>query len=596
MARRSLFGQILSAFLAIILVSLAASIWETSRSLRAFHLDQTAATLEARANIVELEMAGLFSEEQTVRADTLCKEIGRLSGTRITVILPSGKVIGDSDELPAQMDNHGDRPEVREALAGRAGRAVRYSHTLRQDWVYLAVPVRENGAIKGVLRASTSLASVNSALRGVYPRMALTGAAVALLAVLASLVLARRIAGPVSRMVAGTRRLAAGDFDTRLVSPDSAELAELAGAMNTMAGDLRERMEILNRQRAELDAVLSSMEEGVLAVDREERVISLNRAAAELFGVNAQASRGRDIREVVRHPQLQACVARLLAESGPFSEDVTLSTPGERHLLVSATGLRDGRGGETGALLVLQDVTELRRLERVRSDFVANVSHELRTPVTSIKGYAETLLAENPRDPETLERFLGIIVRQSDRLTALVDDILSLARLERSEASGSESGETEFEPVGVRAIIEAALHVCSPTADERRIRIEVEPGENVLLRANQALAEQALVNLVDNAVKYSDPGGVVRVDAVSDGDWVSIRVTDAGPGIAPDQQSRIFERFYRIDRGRSRAMGGTGLGLSIVKHIMNVHGGRIEVESELGRGSRFSLFFRAHRA
>ncbi len=594
MARRSLFGQILSAILAVILVSLAAATWETSRSMRAFHLSQTAATLEARARIVELEMTGLFSESQVNKVDALCKDIGRISGTRITVILPSGKVIGDSEEPSAQMDNHGDRPEVRDALAGRAGHAVRYSHTLRQDWVYVAVPVIEHGETRGVVRASTSLASVNSALRGAYLRMAANGAAVALLAVLVSLFLARRIAGPVNRMVAGTRRLAAGDFGTRLVPPDSAELAELAGAMNTMAGDLRERMETVDRQRAELDAVLSSMEEGVLAVDREERVISLNRAAAELFGVNPQASRGRDIREVVRNPQVQGCVARLLAESAPFSENVTISTPGERNLLVSATGLRDGRGGEAGALLVLQDVTELRRLERVRSDFVANVSHELRTPITSIKGYAETLLAENARDPETLERFLGIIVRQSDRLTALVDDILSLARLERSEAADSD--EAGFEPVGANAVVEAALHLCSHSADERGIRIEVAQVENTLLLANAALAEQALVNLLDNAVKYSERNAVVRVDAVSDADWVVIRVTDSGPGIAPDQQARIFERFYRIDRGRSRAMGGTGLGLSIVKHIMNVHGGRIELESELGKGSRFSLFFQAYRA
>ena len=593
MARRSLFSQILLGFLAVILVSIGASIWETSRSTRAFHLDQTAATLEARANIVELEMVGLFSEGNTARVNALCGEIGKRSATRVTVILPSGKVIGDSDEPPAQMDNHGDRPEVREALAGRSGRAVRYSHTLRQDWVYVAIPVHENGKITGVVRASTSLASVNDALRGAVLRIGLAGTVVALLAVLVSLFLARRIAGPVSRMVAGTRRLAAGDFDTRLVPPDSLELAELAGAMNTMAGDLRQRMETVDRQRAELDAVLSSMEEGVLAVDRDEHVISLNRAAAELLGVTAQTSRGRDIREVVRNVQLQECVARLLENPAPFCEDVTLTTPGERHLLVSATGLRNGRGGEAGALLVLQDVTELRRLERVRSDFVANVSHELRTPVTSIKGYAETLLAEKQRDPETLERFLGIIVRQSDRLTALVDDILSLARLERSEAS--ELGEAEFELVGVHAVIEAALHVCSPTADERRIRIAVEPGENVFLRANPALAEQALVNLLDNALKYSDPDGVVRICTVAGGDWVSIRVADSGPGMAPDQQARIFERFYRIDRGRSRAMGGTGLGLSIVKHIMNVHGGRIEVESELGRGSTFSLFFPLHR-
>ena len=588
MARRSLFGQILFAFLAVILVSLGAWIWEISRSMRAFHLDQTSATLESRARIVELEMEGLFSPAHADRVEALCKEIGRLSGTRITVILPSGAVLGDSDEPPAQMDNHGSRPEVREALTGRTGRAVRYSRTLHNDWVYVAVPVFEGGAVAGVVRASTSLASVNGALRGAYLRIAVAGAAVALLAALVSLLLARRIAGPVSRMVEGTRRLAAGDFDTRLVPPDSAELAELAGAMNVMARDLRERMEAADRQRAELDAVLSSMEEGVLAVDRDERVISLNRAAAELFSVDAQASRGRPVREVVSNTKLRECVERLLGSAASFSEDVTLGAPPqERHLLVSATGLRDGRGGEVGALLVLQDVTELRRLERVRSDFIANVSHELRTPVTSIKGYAETLLGDARDDPESRERFLEIIARQADRLAALVEDILSLARFERSEAGGG----TEIEQVSVAAVLDAALQACVPKARKRRVRVTVACADDLTMDANPALAEQALLNLLDNAVKFSEPGGEVSMEARAAANGISICVADTGPGIAPDHQPRIFERFYRVDRGRSRALGGTGLGLAIVKHIMVLHGGGVELESEPGRGSRFTLWF-----
>ncbi len=591
MARRSLFSQILFAFLAVTLVSLAAWIWETSRSMRAFHLGQTAAALESRAGIVELELAGLFSEAQTARVDAICKEVGRLSGTRVTVILPSGRVIGDTDEPPEKMDNHGDRPEIRKALAGRVGSAVRYSHTLRQDWVYVALPVRENGAVAGVVRASTSLASVNDALRGAYLRIALAGAGVALLAVVVSMFLARRIAGPVSRMVAGTRRLAAGDFETRLVPPDSAELAELAGAMNIMARDLRERMEAADRQRAELDAVLSSMEEGVLAVDRNGRVISLNRAAAELFGVSADTARGREVREVVQNPQLQECVARMLAGPAPFCEDVTLSAPAGRHLMVSATGLRAGRGGEAGALLVLEDVTELRRLERVRSDFVANVSHEIRTPVTSIKGYAETLLSDARDDPESRDRFLEIIARQADRLAALVDDILSLARLERTETSGDPG----LEHVDVATVMEGAVQACAPKAADRQVRISVSCPAGLAMEANPALAEQALLNLLDNAVKFSEPGGEVRMEAVPGPNETAISVTDTGPGIALDHQSRIFERFYRVDRGRSRAMGGTGLGLAIVKHIMSLHGGRVELESEPGKGSRFTLWFPAPR-
>jgi len=586
-ARRSLFSQILFAFLAVILISLAAWIWETSRSMRAFHLGQTEIALEARASAVEQELNPLFLQKEADRIDALCKEIGRVSGARITAILPSGAVIGDTDEEPARMDNHGDRPEVRDALAGRTGKAVRYSHTLQQDWVYVAVPVQTKGELLGVVRASNSLASVNGPLYGAFVRIGLAGALVALLAAAVSLLLARRIAGPLGRMVEGTRRLAAGDFETRLVPPDSTELAELAGAMNRMARDLHERMEAADRQRAELDAVLSSMEEGVLAVDRQRRVISINRAAAELFGVDAQTARGREVHSVVRNPGLQECVARMLDSATPFCEDVTLGPPGERHLLVSATGLRAGRGGETGALLVLEDVTELRRLERVRSDFVANVSHEIRTPVTSIKGYAETLLSEAKDDPESRDRFLEIIARQADRLAALVDDILSLARLERTEASGVPG----IEQVAVDTVMEGAVQACAPKAADRQVRITVSCPADLAIEANPALVEQALLNLLDNAVKFSEPGGEIRMGAYSDETGVSVSVSDAGPGIAADHQARIFERFYRVDRGRSRAMGGTGLGLAIVKHIMSLHGGRVELESEPGKGSRFTLWF-----
>jgi len=584
-ARKSLFIHILLPFLAVILGALVIATWEASRSMRRFHLDQTAAALEVRARIVERQFERKFSAEHTAEVDAACKDFGKLSGTRITVILPSGKVIGDTDEEIGRMDNHADRPEIREAMAGRIGRAMRYSHTLRTNWFYVAKPVYETDKIVGVVRASTSLASVDHALQHVLLRFGLASAGVAIVAALVGFGIARRITGPVKQMVVGTQRFAQGDFDKRLPLPESAELAELATAMNSMAGQLRERIQTVNRQRSELDAVLSSMVEGVLAVDSQERVISLNRAAAGLFGMDPESARGRDMREVVRNPRLQECVTQMLSRFEPFEDEITLTSPAERLLRVSATGLRDEQGREMGALLVFNDVTELRRLERARSDFIANVSHEIRTPVTSIKGYAETLLTEAEKDHETSQRFLEIIAHHADRLAALVEDILSLAGLERSEAAK----DIAFERILLRTVIDDAVQVCAPKAAAKGVRLLVTCDPGLEVRANAAMLEQALINLVDNAIKYSEPDGEIRVEAASAPEGVLLSVRDFGVGIAPEHLPRIFERFYRVDRSRSRKLGGTGLGLAIVKHIVALHGGRVTVESALGKGSCFTI-------
>lgn len=590
MTRRSLFTQILWPFLTVIIVGLSVTMWEATVSMREFHRDETRTSLECRARLFvrEIENRGLLKEATAAAGgilDAVCKELGNLYEARITFVLPSGKVAGDSDENPAEMDNHGDRPEIREALAGHVGRSIRHSHTKHSDLVYVAIPVYHGAVLCGVVRMSASLEAVDQVLSAVHARLFAAGGIIALLSVAVSFWLARRVTGPVKDMVAGARAYAEGDLGNRLPVPRSTELGKLATAMNLMAGHLDERIKTVRRQRNELDAVFSSMAEGAVAVDREERVVSLNRAAAALFGVDLETARGRDIREVVRNPKIQECVLRKLADSEPFVEDVLLTNPEERHIRVSATGLRDERGAEIGALLVLEDITELWRLERVRRDFVANLSHEIRTPVTSIKGYAETLLGEASRDPETLEQFLNVIVRQADRLSALVDDILSLATLERSEAAK----DIPFDDISVLSSLEEAVRVCSPKAAARGIEIHVDCAKDIRAVANASLLEQAVINLLDNAIKYSEAGSRVDIQSVQSGEEIVLSVRDTGCGISEEDLSRIFERFYRVDRARSRALGGTGLGLSIVKHIATLHGGRVSVESVLGKGSCFAI-------
>ena len=588
MARRSLITEILLGLLPVVLLAVVAATWNAVHALRRLHFDETASGLEIRARLIERELQGKLDDPNYPDVESLCKELGRLSAARVTVILPSGRVIGDSEEGPANMDNHADRPEVREAIAGRVGRAVRYSHTLRADLMYVAVPMYEPTAadrLVCVVRSSLPLASANQMLNRVLLRVGSWAMIVALAAAALSILLARRIARPLRAMEAGARRFARGDFDPRLPSARTAELSELASAMNSMAAQLRARIQAMERQRGELDAVLSSMTESVVAVDGQERIVLLNRAAARLFGVSLESARGRPVQEVVRSPKLQQCISRMLTTSESFGDDVVLVDTSEHQLHISASALRDETGNQIGALLAINDVTELRRLERARSDFVANVSHEIRTPITLIKGYAETLLGEAKPEPETASRFLEIILRQADRMCSLVDDILSLASLERSATTA----DATLEKTGVRGVIDAAVNVCAAKAAGKELRVQVTCPEGLEVQAQAFLLEQALTNLLDNAIKYSDLGGEVRVEAERVSGEVLIRVRDAGQGIAQEHLPRIFERFYRVDKARSRKLGGTGLGLAIVKHIVNLHGGRISVESALGKGSCFTL-------
>jgi two-component system phosphate regulon sensor histidine kinase PhoR len=327
------------------------------------------------------------------------------------------------------------------------------------------------------------------------------------------------------------------------------------------------------------------MVEGVLAVDREERLISINQAAASLLGIRSTEASGRSIQEVVRNVELQQFIAKTLSETGRVEGEITLRENGERFLQAHGTILRDGSGREIGALVVLNDITRLRRLEGVRREFVANVSHELRTPITSIKGFVETLLDGAMWRPPDAERFLGIVAKQADRLNAIVTDLLTLSRVEQD----TEKLSIPLEEHSIREVLKEAVQVCELKGVAKDVTIALTCDEKISARINPPLLEQAVVNLVDNAVKYSDSGKTVRVEGTESGSEVIISVIDEGCGIAKEHLPRLFERFYRVDRARSRELGGTGLGLAIVKHIAKAHGGHVAVESALGKGSTFTI-------
>ncbi len=587
MRTRRLFWQLYPSYLLITLVSLLVVAVYASVAVERFYRRQTAVHLRARAYLVEEQFREELAQGQSERIDALCKRLGPRSSTRITVILPSGEVVGDSEKPPAEMDNHADREEIREALAGRVGSKVRYSFTMEQDMMYVAVPVEDGGTIIGVLRTSVPVTAVEATVAMIHWRIAVAGFAVAVIAAGVSLLVARRIVRPLEEIQRGAERFARGDLRHKLPTAGTRELAALAEAMNQMAAQLDDRIRTVLQQRNEREAVLSSMVEGVLAVDRQECVVSVNQAGAELLGVDPQEAEGRSLQEIVRDPDLQRLVAEVLESQQPRTGDIrmALAAGEERHLNAQGTVLRDARQSAIGAVLVLHDVTRIKRLELVRRDFVANVSHELRTPVTSIKGFVETLIDGAKDDPQEADRFLRIVARQADRLNAIIEDLLTLSRVEQE----AETREIALDEGPIRDVLEAAVAVCRSKADGKDIRLEVACDGELHAPINPPLLEQAVVNLVDNALKYSLQGQTVQVDAVRTENEVVIRVRDHGCGISREHLPRIFERFYRVDRARSRELGGTGLGLSIVKHIAQSHGGRATVRSTPGEGSTFCI-------
>jgi len=407
-----------------------------------------------------------------------------------------------------------------------------------------------------------------------------------------SLAATRRITMPIEDLKRGAERFARGELVARLRMPESQEMGQLADAMNTMAAQLEDRIRAVERQRNELEAVFGSMVEGVIAVDTQERVISINAAAAALFDISRARALGRDLREVIRNADLHQFVGQTLRSAGPAEADITLHQQGEQQVRLHGAPLSDTSRRNIGCVVVLHDVTALNRLENARRDFVANVSHELKTPITSIKGYVETLLDGALEDPDSARRFLATIGKQADRLHTLIEDLLKLSRIEQEVGKN----EIELRNGPLLEIMEGAIQACGVMALAKDIRIHFQCAGPFWARLNPALLQTAVENLLDNAIKYSQSGSDIFVDVAREGNTISIRVRDEGCGIDRQHLTRIFERFYRVDKARSRKLGGTGLGLAIVKHVVRVHGGQTTVESSPQKGSMFTIQLPASEA
>jgi two-component system phosphate regulon sensor histidine kinase PhoR len=593
MRHRRLIWQLYPSQLLITLAALLAVTWYTTTSIRTFHLEQTARGLEARALLLRGKVFELLAGGAITDLRSFCREAGKNSATRITVVAPNGLVLADSEGIPEQMENHAGRPEVAAALQGRTASGIRFSHTSGATLIYVAIPLVSRGEIEGVLRTAIPLTAIDSTLAAMHWKIAWSALAVALAVALFAWLISRRISRPLEKMRQGAARFAHGDFSARIREEGAEELAGLARSMNAMAGQLGNRLKTISSQHNQLQAVFSSMVEGVLTVNREGNIIDMNQAGARLLELDPVQARGKHMLLTIRNSRLQELIRQALVSVEPIEGEFTLSDWRGREKFFHAHGarLQDGMGEGAGALLVINDITGLRRLESVRRDFVANVSHELKTPITSIEGFAETLLDGAMEEPEEARRFLAIILQQARRLHAIVEDLLTLSRIEQEGAQQM----VALQEMPIVGTLQTAIQVCSRRAEAKAMQVTLHCPATIRARINPPLLEQALVNLVDNAVKYSPEGSRIEVVAEQDAGETRIRVRDQGMGIAAQNLSRIFERFYRVDKARSARLGGTGLGLAIVKHIVQAQQGRVSVESSPDRGSTFTLHLPASK-
>lgn len=582
---RTLRWQLYVSYVAAIAISFGTLGWYAASSLKEQAFRDAAETLESQALLFSELLKREVEEGKTGQAKQFYQAMGSSLKSRITITAADGRVIDDSHEDPSRMDNHAYRPEVKKALAGETGVSQRYSDTLNAMMVYVAVPVVQGGRLVGTVRVSRPVGYVLGSLASIYVGLLVAAIAAIVIAGLPTVYFSFRIGKLARQLEEAATRFADGDLSRQIEPPLWQEFTGLAAAINRMAEQMRERLDALNRRKLELEAVLSSMVEAVLMVDNEERLINMNQAAIALFRPRQTEFAGRNFLEVIRNTDLQGFVKRAAASDAPIEEDIVIIGATDIHLQAHGTALRHADGHRMGTLIVLNNITRLKNLEQIRKDLVSNASHELRTPMTAIKGFLETLRDGALDDPEAARRFVEIMIRQTNRLTSIIEDMLTLSEVEKTSHKGS----LRMERVELSSVLHAVQKEFTPLAQEKQIDLQVECEPGLSARINEQLFQQALVNLVDNAIKYTGQGGKVRIVCRREREMTSVCVEDDGIGIPREHLSRIFERFYRVDAGRSRKMGGTGLGLAIVKHIAAAHGGDVSVQSSPGAGSRFCI-------
>ncbi len=572
---RSIQWRITIPFVLLVLVSMGILGVYLASSTRSSQLDSLSSQLESEARITaEASQPGFLNPDGPESLDALAKKLGAEIDARVTIIARDGAVLGDSEEDPATMENHAIRPEIRDALSTGRGESTRYSTTLGQRMMYVAVPVSYAGEILGVARISLPLTAVESVVQRVTASIIIATAAATVLVILAAWLIARFTTRPIRQLTAASRRITSGELGQKIAIEARDEVGELAHAFNEMSARLKELVETISEDRARLATILDNMADGVIMTDTEGNISLANQAAAKLF--NIKEPENKPLIEAMRDHEVDE-VLKLCLKTAEMQSVQYESGTSKRYLRAIAVPI-----AHSGVLLLFQDLTSLRNLQTTRRELIGNISHEFRTPLAGIKAMVETLRGGAVDDKEAAGDFLNRIDSEADRLTQLVAELTELSRIETGKA------ELKLESLNLNNLVEEVTAQLSPQVERKKLIVVKELAADLpSVPADKARVRQVIVNLLHNAIKFTEPGGKITVSTRGEGDSVTVDIADTGRGIASDDLPHVFERFYKGDK--ARAGEGTGMGLAIAKHIIEAHGGDIRVESEEGRGSTFSF-------
>jgi len=569
--KKSIFLRIFGGYLLITLFLSSLILFFTFRTIRRYYIDNLINDLKNIGLTLQLGVAQLVENGKYQELDALVKKTGNKINTRITIINERGIVLADSEKDPGSMENHKKRPEILKALDGKTGVSMRFSTTVKEKMLYVAVPIKKDGTALGVLRTSLFLKDINSLLGNLKMNIFNIALAAIVISLLGAMIFSRSLSNPIREMIRATHRVASGDFDVKITLKNKDELNRLADNFNYMTHKIKTLFSDLSSRKEELKGIISSIQEGLLVIDKDGKIILGNENSGNIFGNDS--IEGRFHWEVLRNTALEELIKNTAGEKRSFKSEIPFN---DKTFLCSSAFIPV----KQHILLIMYDITEMKNLEKLKKDFVVNVSHELRTPLTAVKGFVETL-------EEELEgkhrHYLNIIRRHTDRLINIVGDLLLLSTLEDNKFK------LELNTVDLKELLEDVSKIFEYKLKEKRLKLTLSVDEKpALIRADSFKLEQVFINLIDNAVKYTEKGEI-KISVKRDEEHAKIEIEDTGIGIPEQHLSRIFERFYVADKSRSRSLGGTGLGLSIVKHIVFLHNGEITAESAPGKGTKFNI-------
>ena len=577
---RSIQWRITISFVLVMLVSTGFLGVYLTNSIRSSQLDNLRSQLENEARITaEVTLPALLDQEEKETLDVLAKKLGEQVDTRVTIIALDGTVLGDSEEASSSMENHANRPEVREALATGVGESTRYSTTLGHEMMYVAVPIFSNDEVLGIARVAIPLTAVHNLINRVRVSIIAAMAIATAMVILAAWLIARSTTGPIREVTNASKRIASGELEQKIIIGTRDEAGELAHAFNQMSLKLKEMVDTIADDRARLASILDNMADGVIMTDTEGIIALANKATEKILQINRETSAGRPLMETVRNHEIneifKSCLETGQEQVSQFESN--LSKRFLRAIALPVTGTK-----LSGVLLLFQDLSELRNLQTMRRELVGNISHEFRTPLAGIKAMVETLRDSAVDDTEATRDFLAKIDSEVDRLTHMVTELTELSRVETGKA------QLDLEPLNLNSLIDEAIAQLGPQLERKQLSISKElAAELPAVPADKERIRQVLVNLIHNAIKFTLPGGKISLTTMMRDGSVMVDISDTGTGIAKDDLPRIFERFYKADRARSEE--GSGMGLAIAKHIIEAHGGKIWVQSEEGKGSTFTF-------